>query len=88
MPTARQGSLDSKHRHLVKKSQRKTKAKTTKLMIVNTVFSKSGKELNFILKHQTEKPNKNVAKCCTKNPNLFYKQKKFRMRVKTPAKIT
>ena len=30
-------------------------------MIVNPVFSKSGKEFNSILNYQTEKPNKNIA---------------------------
>ena len=31
-------------------------------MVINPVFSKSGKGLKSILKHQTEKPNKNFAK--------------------------
>ena len=39
-------------------------------MVVNPVFSKSGKRLNTISKHQTENPNKNVARYCTRNPNL------------------
>ena len=34
-------------------------------MIVNPVFTKSGKGLNFILKR-----NKNVSNCCTRNPNF------------------
>ena len=35
-------------------------------MIVNLLFSKFGKKLNHF-KDQTEKPNKNVAKYCTKH---------------------
>ena len=39
-------------------------------MIANLVFSKSAEKLHSISKHETEKWNKNVAKCCTRNPNL------------------
>ena len=45
-------------------------------MIVNPLFSKSGKRFNSILKNQTEKPNTNVAQFCgctqeTWTSNLF-----------------
>ena len=40
-------------------------------MIVNQLFNNCGKGLNFIVKDQTEKPNKMVTKCCTKKPKLL-----------------
>ena len=58
-------------------------------MIVNPVFCKSGKVLNSILKNQSEKTIKIVAKCFKRNPNfkLSKRRKIFLTCSKKPAKL-
>ena len=56
-------------------------------IIVNSVFNKSSKEFNSILKIETETPNKNVPKCCgctkeTQTSSLFERRGSFDMHVR------
>ena len=59
------------------------------IIIVNPVFCKSGKGMNFILKHQTEKPNtklmSQIAAQETQISTLFERQENFLTHVKMLA---